>query len=148
MALETILSPDRLILGLRARDKTQLLEELARRAAEDTALPAEAVLAPLAERERLGSTGLGKGFALPHVRLPGLDRLLGFLVRLARPIDFEAIDGRPVDVVFLLLMPEEKQQEHIAALAAVARLMRDPAALPLIRKARSAAALHATITEL
>ncbi len=145
MTLADLLRPERIVHGLRVRDKTQLLEELAQRAARSAPVPAELIAAALTERERLGSTGLGKGFALPHTRLAALDDMFGLLVTLARPIDFDSIDGKPVDVLFLLLMPEEKKQEHVAALAAVARAMREPMTLSRIRASGSASALYETM---
>src|SRR6185312_1617615 len=100
---------------------------------------------PLTQREQLGSTGLGKGFALPHARVAGLDRCFGLFARLARPIDFQAIDERPVDLVFLLLIPQDAESEHIAALAAISRRMRDAGLLDRARKAEKANALYRLI---
>jgi nitrogen PTS system EIIA component len=142
MHLSDLIGPDRVIVGLRPGDKAQLLGELARQAATRLPVPSEAVLAALSTRERLGSTGFGRGFALPHARVEGVPRLFGLLVRLARPIDYEAIDGQAVDLVFLLLIPPGSGNHHVAALAAIARAMRDESTLQKIRKASTAAVLY------
>lgn len=143
MEIAEFLSPERVIVGLAARGKGQLLRELARRvAASCEGIPADAVVAALEARESLGSTGLGKGFALPHARLEGLTRFVGLFARLARPIDYDAIDGAPVDLVFLLLMPAEPGNAHVAALAAVSRRFRDPETATRLRGADAADALR------
>ena len=141
MEIADLIAPDRIALDLRVRDKAQLLRELAKRA--ETAcegLAAATVEAALRSREGLGSTGLGRGFALPHARLAGLTGFVGLFARLARPIEFEAIDGAPVDLVFLLLMPDEAGGAAVAALAAVSRRFRDADALARLRKADAPAA--------
>ena len=142
MKLSELIGPDRVIVDLRASDKAQLLSELARQAASRTGLESGAVLSALAAREALGSTGLGRGFALPHARVAGIERLFGLFVRLSRALDFEAIDGKPVDLVFLLLIPVGAGNEHVAALAAIAREMRDEAVVKQVRKAANAATLY------
>ena len=142
MKLSELIGPDRVIVDLRVNDKAHLLGELARQAATRTGLESGAVLSALAAREALGSTGLGRGFALPHARVAGVDRLFGLFVRLSRPLDFEAIDGKPVDLVFLLLIPIGAGNEHVAALAAIAREMRDEAVVKQVRKAANATALY------
>jgi PTS system nitrogen regulatory IIA component len=138
MRLTDIISPNRIVLDLRAGDKAQALAEIAKRASTLVPVQAPAILTALAAREKLGSTGFGNGFALPHVRIPGLDSLFGLLVRLTKPIDYEAIDGSPVDILFLLLIPADNGNDHIAALAAVSRVMRDDANLTAVRKASNA----------
>ena len=142
MKLSELIGPDRVIVDLRASDKAQLLGELSRQAASRTSLDSGALLSALAAREALGSTGLGRGFALPHARVAGLNHLFGLFARLARPLDFEAIDGQPVDLVFLLLIPASAGNEHVAALAAIAREMRDEAVVKQVRKAGNAATLY------
>jgi PTS system nitrogen regulatory IIA component len=141
MKLADLIAPDRVVLGLRAGDKAELLAELAKRSAAAVSVDAATILSALASREVLGSTGLGRGFALPHARVPGLGGFFGLFARLARPIDFDAIDRRPVDIVFLLLIPEAARSEHVTALAAIARRMRDDGCLRELRAANSAAAL-------
>lgn len=145
MSIAALLAPQDVVVGLRAGDKRQLVQELARRAAPRLGLDAPAIADAVLEREQLGSTGLGKGFALPHARVAGLDRCFGMLVRLARPIAFQAIDERPVDVVFLLLIPPDAEGEHIAALAAISRRMRDTGVLDRLRRSEDAKTLYDTI---
>lgn len=141
MDIADFITPDRVALDLRVRDKAQLLQELAKRAeASGGGIPAAAILAALRSREDLGSTGLGKGFALPHARIDGLARFVGLFARLARPIDYDAIDGAPVDLVFLLLMPSDDGNNNVAALAAVSRRFRDASTLSGLRKADAAGA--------
>jgi nitrogen PTS system EIIA component len=141
MRIADLLKPEDVVVGLRASDKGQLLAELARRAAA-AHIDAATIAGALQARERLGSTGLGKGFALPHARIPGLTSFFGAFVRLARPIDFQAIDDQPVDLVFLLLIPNDAGNDHVAALAAISRRLRDAEVLRQARKTADAAALY------
>ncbi|MBS0641233.1 MAG: PTS sugar transporter subunit IIA [Acetobacteraceae bacterium] len=121
-----LLTERRVALNLRVRDKRGLISELARLAASDTPeVGATVIEQALQARERLGSTGLGAGFALPHARVEGLHRFVGLFVRLPRPVDFEAIDGKPVHTLFTLLIPAEAA-DHVGILAAIARRFRDP----------------------
>jgi PTS system nitrogen regulatory IIA component len=145
MNIADFIAPDRIVLDLRVRDKAQLLRELATRAeAVGGGGTSDAILAALLSREALGSTGLGKGFALPHARLEGLKQFVGLFARLARPIDYDAIDGSPVDLVFLLLMPPEAAGNgNVGALAAVSRRFRDVDTVAHLRKADAAAAFVA-----
>ena len=101
----------------------------------------------LLQRERLGSTGIGEGIAIPHGKLAGLARLFGLAARLDKPIDFEALDGQPVDILFLLLAPEGAGADHLKALARVARALREPGMLDRIRRTRDADALYAVLTQ-
>ncbi len=141
MKLTDLLKPDRIILGLKAADKGQALAEIAKRASLHLPIQAPSILAALSAREKLGSTGFGRGFALPHVRIEGIESLFGLMVRLAKPIDYEAIDEKPVDILFLLLIPIAKGNEHVSALAAVSRSMREQLVLDAVRKAGSSSAL-------
>src|SRR5262245_4244156 len=127
MDIREFLSPNNTLVDVRASDKTRLLQELARRAATSLNRAAEQISVAILQREALGSTGTGGGVAIPHARIEGLHRSLGILARLNKPIDFEAIDSRPVDLVFLLLLPANPIEEQLKALAAVARKLRDPA---------------------
>lgn len=147
MNITAFLAPEDVILGLRAGAKTQLIQDLARRAGARLARDPTPIAAVLLEREQLGSTGLGKGFALPHARVANLDRCFGLFARLARPIDFQAIDDRSVDLVFLLLIPAAAESEHIAALAAISRRMRDQAVLDRVRKAEGAKTVYQLIVQ-
>lgn len=142
MEIADFIAPDRITLDLRVRDKTRLLQELAKRAeAFGGGISADAILAALRSREALGSTGLGKGFALPHARIEGMKRFIGFFVRLTRPIEYDAIDGAPVDLIFLLLMPpEDAGNGNVGALAAISRRFRDGETVARLRKADAAAA--------
>ena len=142
MNIAEFLAPADVIVGLRVNSKENLIRELARRAALATGIDAAIIANALQARELLGSTGLGKGFALPHARVPGLTRFFGAFVRLARPIDFQAIDDSPVDLVFLLLIPADAENEHVATLAAISRRLRNAEVLAGVRKADTAAALH------
>jgi PTS system nitrogen regulatory IIA component len=140
MDIAYFLTPDRVILDLRPRDKSQLLTEIARLFSRSVpALPELAVEAALRAREQLGSTGLGNGFALPHARIEGLQDYLGMFIRLAKPVDFEAIDGNPVRLVFTLLIPHESATPHVAALAAISRRFRDPALVTKLGKVQTPA---------
>jgi PTS system nitrogen regulatory IIA component len=141
MTIGDIISPDRVEVGLRVADKVQLLHELAGRAAVVLGLDRRAVFEALQGRENLGSTGLGKGFALPHARLDALGAPFALFVRLARPIDYAAIDERPVDLVILLLSPANGN-DHLATLAALSRPLRDENFMQRLRRAPDGAALH------
>ncbi len=147
MDIADFLTIGRVVLDVRVRDKATLLAELARIAASHLPdVPAAAVETALLGRERLGSTGLGNGFALPHARISQLRGFLGVLVRLARPIEFEAIDGKPVDVVFLLLIPADAA-DHVSALAAVSRRFRDPPVVAQVRTAATPALVFEVVTK-
>ena len=139
------LFPPGSVLRLRAADKGAVLGELSRRAAALLSLPPGEVAAALAAREALGSTGVGAGIAVPHARLPGLAAVAALFARLDRPVDWAAIDGKPADLVFLLLSPEKAGAEHLAALAAVTRRLRDAAAAAAIRAAKEPAEIRAAL---
>ncbi|NEU13146.1 PTS sugar transporter subunit IIA [Methylobacterium sp. BTF04] len=143
MTIDEFLSPDQVAVGVRVAGKAALLDDLSRRAAQALDLDVEAVRSALGKREGLGSTGVGDGIALPHARLESVRRPFGCLVRLRDPVDFDAIDERLVDLVFLLLLPTDAQGSQLNALACVARRMRDPEAAAAMRGARDAAALFA-----
>jgi nitrogen PTS system EIIA component len=140
MNLADLIAPDRVIFA-RATNKKQLLQDLASRSATLLSLDAQTIFTALQAREELGSTGLGNGFALPHARIEGLNRLFGMFTRLNRPIHFDSIDGNPVDLVFLLLIPPAAGSDHLAALACISRYLRDKEFSANLRKAPSAAAL-------
>ncbi|MDR3531341.1 MAG: PTS sugar transporter subunit IIA [Rhodopila sp.] len=148
MEITEFLTPDRVLLDVRARDKSQLIGEIARNFGRLVpALRPETVDNALRAREQLGSTGLGAGFALPHARIEGLDAYLGMFLRLAKPIDFEAIDGKPVHLVFALLIPSESATSHVAALAAISRRFRDAGLVANLRSAETPAAAYGVLTE-
>jgi PTS system nitrogen regulatory IIA component len=143
MTLDELIRPDRVFPTLRAGDKTALLAALGQRAGTALGLPAADITARIAARESLGSTGVGGGIAVPHARIDGLTGLAAFVARLDRPIDFAAIDGKPVDLVVLLLSPAKGDASHLAALAAVSRRLRDPAVATALRRAADVAAFVA-----
>jgi PTS system nitrogen regulatory IIA component len=147
MELADILVPEAVIADLRASSKKQALLQVAQRAAQISGLHERTVFDVLLERERLGSTGLGGGIAIPHGKLAGLDRLRGVFARLAVPIDFEAIDARPVDLMFVLLAPESAGADHLKALSRVSRALRDRTLVEKLRATDSAEALYALLIE-
>jgi PTS system nitrogen regulatory IIA component len=147
MPLLDFLTQEAVVPALRASGKKHALQELAAHAAKLTDLDGRAVFEALLQRERLGSTGIGEGLAIPHGKLPSLNRLFGLVARLEKPIDFEALDGQPVDILFLLLAPEGAGADHLKALARIARVLREPGTLERIRAARDADALYAVLTE-
>ena len=147
MKIADLIRPDHVAVGLRIGDKAQLLQELARRAAPSVKVDPDVLLKALQAREQLGSTGIGKGFAVPHARLNALTQQFALFVRLARPIDFAAVDEKPVDIVVLLLSPEEDASRHLATLAAVCRPARDPMFLQRLRQAADADAVHRLLDE-
>jgi PTS system nitrogen regulatory IIA component len=135
MDIKSFLSPGDVLMDVSAPDKARLLQKLADRAASALDLPAERILRELSAREELGSTGTGSGIAIPHARIEGIKKPFGILARLKRPIDFNAIDDQPVDVVFLLLLPTAPAGEQLNALASVARRLRNPQILHSLRAA-------------
>jgi PTS system nitrogen regulatory IIA component len=141
-----LLAPDCVIVDVRAPDKTRLLQDLARRAAAILDVPEEKIAEALLRREAVGSTGTGDGVALPHARLAEVKRPFGMLVRLRQAIDFAAVDGKPVNVVFLLLAPATSPGEQLNALACAARALRKPDVLERLQAAASAEELFAAIT--
>jgi len=147
MLLTNFIAPNSVVPLLKAKSKKQLLQDLSARAAPITGIPERDIFDVLLQRERLGSTGLGHGVAIPHGKLHGLKRIAGVFARLAEPIDFEAIDGQKVDIVVLLLAPEGAGADHLKALARISRLLRDGAAVEKLRAARDASALYAVLTE-
>jgi PTS system nitrogen regulatory IIA component len=147
MALLEFLSPDAVAPALRVNGKKQALLELSAHAARLTGLDERTIFEALLQRERLGSTGIGDGIAIPHGKLPRLDRLFGFVARLDKPIDFEALDGQPVDLLFLLLAPEGAGADHLKALARIARVLRSPGVIERLRMTRDADALYAVLTQ-
>jgi len=142
MKIGDIIGADRVIVELHVSDKKQLLQELARRSAAALSVDQRVIFDALQARETLGSTGFGKGFALPHARLDKLPQPFALFVRLTRPIDFASVDDRPVDLVILLLTSADTDTQHLAILAALSRPLRDEIFLRRLRQAADAAALH------
>ncbi|KRE09021.1 transcriptional regulator [Bosea sp. Root670] len=147
MTLTDLLSPAAVISPLRANGKKQALQELAQHAASLTGLPDRELFEALLQRERLGSTGIGDGIAIPHGRMPAIDRLVGLFARTEKPIDFDALDGQPVDIIFVLIAPEGAGADHLKALARVARVLRNQTVLEQVRKVRDPAAIYAILAE-
>ena len=146
MLLE-ILSSEAVIPALKANGKKQALQEISAHAARLTGLAAQDIFETLLQRERLGSTGIGEGIAIPHGKLADIDKLFGLVARLEKPIDFEAIDGMPVDFLFLLLAPEAAGADHLKALARIARVLRNPGVLERLRAATDGDAIYAVLME-
>lgn len=146
MPLNDLVAHNAIIPTLKVNGKKQTLHELAARAAELSGQNERTIFEILLQREKLGSTGVGNGIAIPHGKLPKLSRLFGLFARLERPVDFESLDGQAVDLVFLLLAPEGAGADHLKALARVARLLRDPDVARKLRDSRDAEAIYAVLT--
>jgi len=147
LEITDLVTPAAVVASLKATSKKQALQELARRAAELTGEQERAIFDVLLERERLGTTGVGDGVAIPHGKLPNLGKLVGMFARLERPIDFEAIDEQPVDLIFLLLAPGTAGADHLKALARVSRLLRDRQMREKLRGSETREALYALLVE-
>ncbi|WP_099865783.1 PTS IIA-like nitrogen regulatory protein PtsN [Pararhizobium haloflavum] len=147
MALADLLAQDAVLPALKANSKKQLLQELASKAAEITGLSEREIFDVILQRERLGSTGVGSGIAIPHGKLPSLDHIVGVFARLDQPIDFEALDDQPVDLVFLLLAPEGAGADHLKALSRIARVLRDADTVAKLRASNSASAIYTFLTQ-
>jgi PTS system nitrogen regulatory IIA component len=146
MVLTDLVAPNAVIPALKANSKKQAIQELAAKAAQLSGQAERSVFEILMQREKLGSTGVGNGIAIPHGKLPKLGKLFGLFARLDRPVDFDALDGQPVDLIFLLLAPEAAGADHLKALARVARLLRDAEVARKLRESRDAQALYAVLT--
>jgi nitrogen PTS system EIIA component len=145
MKIADFLSADNVLIGT-SNDKKKLLTELARRAGAIANIPPDRVLAELLKREELGSTGMGGGVAIPHARFREVTKPLGLLLRLRKPLDFDAVDGEPVDIVFLLLLPEGAPAgDQLGALAAIARRLRKPEIAQGLRRARDTKDMYQTL---
>ncbi|MDJ0930941.1 PTS IIA-like nitrogen regulatory protein PtsN [Breoghania sp.] len=145
MDLSDLITADAIIPALKVNSKKQVIQELAAKAAGITGLPERDIFDTLLQRERLGSTGIGHGIAIPHGKPVALNRLVGVFARLERPIDFDALDDQPVDLVFLLLAPEGAGADHLKALARIARQLRDPGIAAKLRASIDAAAIYALL---
>ncbi len=147
MELDSIIGPEGVIADLKANSKKQALQELSARAAAITGVHERTIFDILLERERLGTTGVGQGIAIPHGKLGEIDRLYGLFARLSSPIDFESIDEQPVDLIFLLLAPQGAGADHLKALARVSRLLRDRETCEKLRHCDSVEAIYALLTD-
>jgi PTS system nitrogen regulatory IIA component len=147
MTLADIIESRAVLPHVKATTKKQLLSELSHAMANVTGLDARAILDTLIRREKLGSTGLGQGIAIPHGRIAGISRVFGLFARLSAPVAFESVDGDPVDLVFVLLAPEHAGADHLTALARISRLLREPQTVKKLRGTDSAEGLYAILTE-
>jgi len=145
--LSDLIAEDAILPGLRSHSKKQVLQDLSERAALLTGLEAREIFETVLARERLGSTGIGNGIAIPHGKLAALPRIRGVFGRLIKPVDFEALDDQPVDLVFLLIAPEGAGADHLKALSKIARMLRHPQIVRELRASREAAALHYLMTQ-
>ena len=142
MDLSDLLTPDAVMASLHAQSKKQVLQEVCDRAARLTGLAEREIFDAILQRERLGSTGVGQGVAIPHGKQRSLDKLVGVFARLIRPVEFDSLDDQPVDLVFLLLAPESAGADHLKALARIARVLRDGGVAQKLRMASDEAAIY------
>ena len=147
MKISDLLSPADVMIDVRTSNKGLLLQEFAARAAASLGLPVDQVAPYLLRREELGSTGIGRGVAIPHARLPDLQRPYGLLAKLKQPMEFDAIDGQAVDILFLLLLPATAENGQLGALALVARSLRPTEALVRLRSAKDASDLYSVMSD-
>ncbi len=147
MALADLLQQDAIIPALKVNSKKQLLQEMASRASKLTGVPEREIFDVILQRERLGSTGVGHGVAIPHGKLSSISSIKGVFARLEHPVDFEALDDEPVDLVFLLLAPEGAGADHLKALSRIARVLRDQDLVGKLRQTDSASAIYAFLNE-
>jgi PTS system nitrogen regulatory IIA component len=145
MPLNDLVASNAIIPALKVNNKKQVLQELAARAAMLSGQNERAIFDILMQREKLGSTAIGNGIAIPHGKMATLNRLFGLFARLDRPVDFEALDNQPVDLVFVLLAPDGAGADHLKALARIARLMRDPSIVHKLRASHDAESLYAVL---
>lgn len=141
MEIVDLLTPDAVLPTLKTQGKKQLLQELSEHAARLTGIPERRIFETLVERERLGSTGMGQGIAIPHGRLAGLSKITGLFARLDSPVSYDSVDNQPVDLVFLLLMPASAGSEHMSIMAAISRRIRDDDLASRLRKGGTPATL-------
>jgi len=147
MDLSDLISAEAVLPSLKANSKKQALQAIAEKAAMLTGLDEREILDTLVQREKLGSTGVGGGIAIPHGKPQKLTRMFGLFARLAKPIDFEALDDQPVDLIFLLLAPEGAGADHLKALARIARHLREQGVATKLRSATDTTAVYAVLTE-
>jgi PTS system nitrogen regulatory IIA component len=147
MPLSDLLSFEAVLPALKVNSEKQALQELSDRAAAVSGLPAREIYDSILQRERLGSTGVGNGIAIPHAKLAKAQQIFGLFARLKRPVDFEAQDGAPVDLMFMLIAPESAGADHLKALSRIARAVRDPAFTARLRATRDPSALYLMLTQ-
>lgn len=147
MNLTELITPKAMLPSLKVQTKKQALQELSEHAGLLSSLPSREIFDALLQRERLGSTGIGGGIAIPHGKLARAPTIFGVFARLERPLDFDALDGVPVDLIFLLIAPESAGADHLKALARIARMLRETALTAKLRSTRDPAALYALLTQ-
>lgn len=145
MKLSEIMSGNSIFTGLKSNSKRQLLQDMATKAAEITGINERTIFDTVLERENLGSTGFGEGTALPHGRFAELNKVYGFFAKLNSPVDFEAIDGKPVDLIFMLLSPEGSGADHLTALAQASRILKDESTRTKVRQISSVQEIYAIL---
>lgn len=146
MLMSKILVPNAVINLAGVTSKKRMMQEISERAERVYGIDASLVLPALIERESLGPTGVGRGVALPHARLSGLDKICGLFLRLEKPVNYDAVDRQPVDLVFALFAPDGKGVDHLKALATVSRVLRDPSFCAALRSNEDADKLYALMT--
>jgi PTS system nitrogen regulatory IIA component len=147
MDLNDLIEVSAIMPALKANSKKQVLQLLAEKAARITGLPEREIFDTVLRREKLGSTGVGNGIAIPHGKISGVRRITGVFARLEQPVDFDSLDDEPVDLVFLLLAPEGAGADHLKALSRIARVLRDTGTVDKIRGTSDAAAIHAFLSQ-
>lgn len=147
MTLEGIIDKQSVLASVKAQNKKQLLLELAQAMASHVAVDYRIIFETLLKREKLGSTGIGQGIAIPHGKIPSLRQVYGLFARLSQPVSFDAVDGQPVDLVFVLLAPEDAGADHLKALARISRMLRDSTVVEKLRGTESAESLYSILTE-
>jgi PTS system nitrogen regulatory IIA component len=147
MPLDSIIDKQSVLASLKVQNKKQLLQELSQVLANRVAIDHRLIFETLFQREKLGSTGIGQGIAIPHGKMPSISRVYGLFARLAAAVDFDSVDGQPVDLVFVLLAPEHAGADHLKALARISRMLRDPAVVAKLRGTEDGEGLYAILTE-
>jgi PTS system nitrogen regulatory IIA component len=147
MTLEDIIDAQSVLANVKAPNKKQLLQDLAQALAKRVGTDHRAIFETLLTREKLGSTGIGQGIAIPHGKMSSLTRVHGLFAKLAQPIEFDSVDSQPVDLVFVLLAPDHAGADHLKALARISRMLRDPAVVAKLRGTETAEGLYAILTE-
>ncbi len=147
MEMQEILSPDAIFADCKVSSKKRLFKELAKFGAEQLGVDCEELQDALLEREDLGTTAMGGGIAIPHARIDGIDKVTGVFVRLEEPIDFDASDRKPVDLVFALFAPKDDSTHHLRALARISRVLRDPLRRDELRSTDDPDAIYAILTK-
>lgn len=145
--LADIIDAHAVLPSVKAQSKKQLLQELSQAAAKIVDVDHRVIFETLLTREKLGSTGIGQGIAIPHGKLPGISRVNGLFARLATPIPYDSLDGQPVDLVFVLLAPDHAGADHLKALARISRLLRDNDTITKLRGTDTAEGLYSILTQ-